>query len=269
MKSADISIILLLYNTPQEKIENLVNYKDFNIYILDQSNDFNTKKKLVKLLPKIKYYGLTNHNRGFAKGINFLISKINTKFFLCTQIDVLIKKQSIIELKKAFINNNDCIISIPNFYNKKKIKKRFNIVNKFIGAVFLADKNRFIKIGKFNEDYFFYWEDEDLSKKIDQTKDFNIYKCNNSFAKHLNGSSAILTNKTKYIRYSNFKFGEYLFQYNQKKLKKIKIIREPLLRILSLPLNLIFFNKNKFDINLYYLIGILKFFRFIILKKKY
>lgn len=45
IKTSDISIILLLYNTPENKIKNLLNYKDFKIYILDQSNDQITKKK--------------------------------------------------------------------------------------------------------------------------------------------------------------------------------------------------------------------------------
>ena len=267
MISKDISILLLLYKTPKEKIQNLKNYKDFNIYILDQSYDHNTKKKLIKLLPNIKYYGLSNNNKGFAGGINFLVKKIKTKFFLCTQIDILIKKKSIIELKKVFINKKDCAISTPNFYNQNNTKKRFSLVNKFIGAVFLADKKKFNQIGKFNEDFFFYWEDEDLSKRIENNKKFNIYKCNNSFAKHSSGSSTIITDKINYIRYTNFKFGEYLFQYNHNQLKKIKVIREPFSRILLLILNIIFFNRVKFDTNLYYLIGIFRFFRFIIQKK--
>ncbi len=269
MKSADISIILLLYKTPPEKIQNLVNYKDFNVYILDQSNDYFTKKKILKLLPKIKYYGLSKKNKGFAKGINFLVKKVNTKFFFCTQIDVLIKKKSIIELKKPFLKRRDCIISIPNFQKQNHYKNEFDLTNKFIGAVFLADKYKFNKIGKFNEDFFFYWEDVDLSKRIKEFSKFNIYKSNNSFANHFNGTSTIITSKTEYIRYSNFKFGEYLFQHNHKKLKKIKIIREPLLRLFSILINIIFFNKAKLMINFYYLIGIINFYKFLIYKKKF
>ena len=270
MKKSDISIIILLYNTPKDKIQNLLNYKDFNIFILDQSDDHVTKKKIKKILPKIRYYKVSKQNNGFAKGINFLSKKIKTKFFLCTQIDVLINTKSIMGLKKAFIDNDDCIISVPNFKKLKrfnKYSKSFTKVKRFIGAIFLTDTFKFNKIGRFDENFFFYWEDEDLSKRIDRFDNFNIYKCNNSYAKHYNGKSSINNDKSKFIRLSNFKFGEYLFQYKYKKLKKIKMFREPIKRFFLLLIFIIFLNKNKFYNNLYYLVGIFKFYKFICFNK--
>lgn len=57
IKENDISIVILLFNTPKKLIKNLKNYKDFKILVLDQSNDkklekyfksfFNTKFKLL------------------------------------------------------------------------------------------------------------------------------------------------------------------------------------------------------------------------------
>ena len=46
MKHKDITIILLLYNTPKKLLKNFKSYQSFNILILDQSNDFKTKKRL-------------------------------------------------------------------------------------------------------------------------------------------------------------------------------------------------------------------------------
>ena len=51
--------------------------------------------------------------------------------------------------------------------------------------------------------------------------------------------------KSLYIRISNFKFGEYLFSYKYNKLKLIKIIREPIISILSFFYYLIILNKEK------------------------
>ena len=271
IKKSDISVILLLYNTPSENLKNLLNYKDFKLLILDQSNDRATKKKITKLLPKIEYYKLTKNNEGFAKGINFLSSKVKTKFFLCTQIDVLINKRSINKLTNAFTQNNDCVISVPNFNHNKKIKiksKTISRINRFIGAIFLAEKLKFDKIGKFDDNFFFYWEDEDLSKRIESLKKSNIYKCKNSFAKHMNGSSTKFSNKTNFIRLTNFKFGEYLFQYKHKKLKIIKIIREPIIRIIASFFYMIILQKNKFYKNFYFFLGIIKFYNFIFFKNK-
>ena len=76
MQLKDITIILLLYNTPIKTLNNLKNYKKFNIIILDQSNDFETKKSIKKILPNILYYKITKKNKGFAKAINFLSQKV-------------------------------------------------------------------------------------------------------------------------------------------------------------------------------------------------
>ena len=270
IKTSDITVILLLYNTPEKKLQNLQNYKEFNFLILDQSGDYITKEKVFKLLPNISYYKVSDQNKGFAKGINFLSKKVKTKFFLCTQVDVKINIKSIIELKKAFLKKKDCIISVPNFRTNKKIKKNKSIakINKFIGAIFLTEKSKFDKIGKFDENFFFYWEDEDLSKRIEKSKKFNIYKCFNSFSNHNNGNSTKTSKKNYFIRTSNFKFGEYLYQYKNNKLKLIKLIREPILRIFLIILYAIFFKKSLFYRNLYLLLGILKFFKILFLNSK-
>ena len=58
MKFNDISVVILFYKTSYKVIKNLSNYKNFDIYILDQSNDIILKKKIEKKFPKIKYYGI-------------------------------------------------------------------------------------------------------------------------------------------------------------------------------------------------------------------
>ena len=243
IKNSDISIILLLYKTPGKKIPNLKNYKGFNILILDQSNDHITKKKITKILPKITYYKISNKNHGFAKGVNFLSKKVKTKFFLCTQADVLINKKSIIKLKNAFIKNEDCVISIPSFNNRSK-KKFISKINRFYGAIFLAENSKFKKIGRFDENFFFYWEDEDLSKRIVDSDKLNIYECSNAFARHDNGKSTKTSCKSNFIRLSNFKFGEYYFQNKYNKLKLVKILREPIIKILFIIFYLLTFQRK-------------------------
>ena len=142
MNIKDITIIILLYNTPEKALKEFTNYKKFKIAILDQSNDLQTKRKLKKLLPNIIYYKVTNQNDGFAKGINFLVKKVKTKFFLCTQPDVKISVKSIYKLKKVFFKKKDAIISIPNLKSTKSFKHEFKEVKDFIGAIFLSEKKK-------------------------------------------------------------------------------------------------------------------------------
>ena len=100
MNIKDISVIILLFHTRENLIENLKKYKDFRVLILDQSNDLELKKRIKKFIPKLEYYLSTNVNMGFAKGVNFLVKKVKTKYFLCTQPDIKISKKSIHNLKK-------------------------------------------------------------------------------------------------------------------------------------------------------------------------
>ena len=260
MNNKDITVILLLYNTSINVINNLKVYESFKLLILDQSNDYNLKKKIKKFLPNIKYYKISSKNLGFAKGVNFLTSKVKTKYFLCTQPDVIISKKDILNLKKSFLLKNDCIVSIPTFNKKNKKNKKFLFRAKsFIGAIFLSDTKKFIKFKGFDGNFFFYWEDIDFMHRVNLSE-YNIYVNILSKAKHLFGKSTKPSFKNFFLKNSNFKFGEYLYQYKHKKLKIIKLLREPILIILKSLYNLITLNKISLYKNFSHFFGILKFY---------
>ena len=44
----DITVIVILYNTPFKKIENLKNFRNFKLIILEQGSLYNSKKKYKK-----------------------------------------------------------------------------------------------------------------------------------------------------------------------------------------------------------------------------
>ena len=270
MKINDISVIILLYKTPNNVLKNLLNYKKFNILILDQSNDINIKKKILRIFPKIKYYHITDKNKGFAAGINHLVKKVKTKYFLCTQPDTIISYKSILQLKKAFLLKKNCIISVPKIkknsnFKIKKVEKNIIMTENIIGAIFLADKKKFMELKMFDENFFFYWEDVDLSKRIVKSK-YDMYINLNSEALHLSGKSTVSTMKSLFIKKSNFKFGEYLYQFKNNKLKLIKIFREPLTYILSSFYFLLTFRPIMFLEKLFSFLGIINFLIFVIKK---
>jgi len=266
MKS-DITIILLLYKTPLRLIKNFEVFKDFNVIVLDQSNDSEFKKKLLKILPNINSYTLSKKNSGFAKGVNFLVKKVNTRFFFCTQADVNIDKNSILKLKKTILRDQKkTIIAVP-LINKKNIKKGIKEieVKSMIGASFLCDKKKFIEIGMFDEDFFFYWEDVELSNRI-QNFNYKIYQNNRSRAFHQNSNSSMGGFKTDFIRYKNFIFGELLYDYKKNKTRFVKILRKFIKGFLLLFFNLIFFRLKNVNKSFAEIMGIFKFIKFFIKK---
>lgn len=265
MKHNDITIIVLLYKTPKKLIKNLVNYNNFKISILDQSGDYKLKKILTKLLPNIINYEVTKTNEGFAKAQNRLIKNVKTRYFFSTQADVTIKENSIISLKKTLKRNVNNLISIPCFKNFK-INKKFIVTKEMTGTAFMAKTKIFKKFGMFDEFFFFYWEDIDLAYRINKSK-YKIVRDLNSHAKHIGGKSTYNGIKENYIRQSNFRFGEYLFLYKNKKLRYIKFIREIILNILRFFLNFLFLRINKMQTNIFNLVGIMKFIIIVIVNK--
>ena len=271
MKMNNISVIILLFQTRENLLKNLKQYRDFKVLILDQSNDLELKKKIKKFLPKIEYYISMNVNMGFAKGINFLAKKVKTKYFLCTQPDIKIDKKSIMHLSKTFNLKKNCIISVPKIddfknYNIKNKKKIYSVKN-IIGAIFLANKKRFLDIKMFDENFFFYWEDIDISNRIQKSK-YKIYINHSSKAVH-SWSSTKFNFHTFYIKQVNFKYGELLYQYKNNQLKYIKVFRQPFTLLLNSILYLILFNPEKSLSNLFRINGIIKFIILDLIIKKF
>jgi len=271
MNNKEITVILLLYNTPENLIKNLKNYTKFKILILDQSNDIKLKKKIQNKFHNIEFYKVRDRNEGFSKGINYLIKKVKTKYFLCTQPDILFKNKSIQELKKTIAKNKNCVVAIPkiegvkNYIKNKKDKNNIILANHFIGAIFIADTKKFMKLGMFDENFFFYWEDIDLSNRINKSK-YNIKINLDLKAIHQSGTSSKKNFYSIYLRNSNFKFGEYFFHYKNKKLKFIKMLREPLSFFLYLIFNFLTLNIKRGVVYFCFLIGIFKFYFFIFKK---
>ena len=263
MKHNDITIIILLYHTPKKLIQNIKNYEDFKLIILDQSNDFDTKKYLLKRYKNIIHYELSDKNLGFSKAQNFLINKVKTKYFFSTQPDIFIQKKNILKLKKLLQKNKNNLIAVPNINETYKILKKHIKIKEMIGASFMSKTSEFKKFGMFDERFFFYWEDIDLNERINKSK-FSILTDSTCKAYHLSGKSTKDSLKSRYIRNVNFRFGEYLYLYKYNKFRILKLSREILLNILRLFLNLILLKFSYVEKNLFNLIGIFKFISFII-----
>lgn len=263
---SDTTVIFLLYNTPIKLINNLKVFKKFNVIILDQSNDKIFKKKLLKILPNIKSYTLRNKNFGFARGVNELVKKVKTKYFFCIQPDVKIQEQSILKLRKTIIKNKKkAALIVPSIndglsFNKKKQKKEV-VVNDMIGAIFFADKKKFLELGMFDEDFFFYWEDIEFSNRVKKSK-FDIFLNREAKAIHNNSNSTISSVKINFIRISNFMYGELLYDYKIQKFRKLKILRKLIQNIFFLFFNTLIFRSKNIIENLANIFGVFKFIKY-------
>ena len=264
--SSDITVILTLFNTPEKSIRRLVQYKKYKLIIFNQASDLNDKKRLKKIL-KIDYnYFFSSKNLGLSKSSNFLLSKVKTKYCLFTQPDIIISNSAITNLKKLIQKEKKAIFIAPKYSKKKKTKNskkkiKYEIVKKIDAACLLCNVNKLKKIGFFDEDFFLYWEDIYLMKKIKNT-DYKMLEAKNVYAKHEGGKSSGNSIKVSYIRSLNFIFGELLYDFKVKKLRFIKILRKLLQNLILFFFNIIKFELKEVNINLARIHGIMKFILF-------
>jgi len=267
----DITVIIPTYKTSNNNIDRFIQYRDFKVIILDQSNDLYLKNKIKNYLhSKLTYYA-KDKNLGFGVACNFLVSKVKTKYCLLTQADVFINKKTIISLKDSLISNSNYIISAPMLTNsnkiyknqKKNIKnvKQISVVKNVIAACFLLDVKKIKKIGFFDENFFLYWEDIDLCRRIKNTQ-YKIILNKELLALHEGSKSSDNNLSMMYLRLSNYKYGEYLYDYKYHKLRIIKTIRQIFQKIIYFLGNVFIFKFKKAFFEIATLVGILKFFIF-------
>ena len=179
---------------------------------------------------------------------------------LFTQPDIFIDSKSILNLSKIFKRDKNIIFITPTISKKFENfkKKRFIYKKKIKAACMMCNVKKLKKIGFFDEDYFLYWEDIDLMKKVNSFK-YKMVVMNNVFAKHMSSQSSENNLKTEYLRRSNFIYGELVFDYKHRKLRFIKIFRKILQNLIFFFFNMVKFQLKKSFINLSIIFGIFKF----------
>ena len=261
----EITVIVTLYKTPEDKLRSLQQYKNYKVLIFDQSTQINLKKKIQNYSKINCEYYFSKKNIGLPKASNFLLSKVKTKYCLFTQPDIEINNRSIQNLKSPLKRRKDVIFAGPTFLHKKKenvkMKKNYKIKKKLNAACMLCDTKKLKQIGFFNEDFFLYWEDVFLMRKINLSK-FKMTQVLNSYAKHSPSQSSAKTDEINFIRNLNFKYGELLFDFKTKKFRILKMIRQIIQNIIYCIFNLILLRKKIFLINLSNIFGISKFILF-------
>jgi GT2 family glycosyltransferase len=212
---SDISICIVTYKANDKIYRCLKNiYKINKIFILDNSQDFNLKKKIKKKYPKIKFF-LSKKNLGYGVGNNYLLRKISTKYVLILNPDVDIKLASI---KKLYIeaemqkNNLALICATYNHENKVNFNENLFEVSKTAFLAPLINMKEFRKINFFDKNIFMYYEDWDVCYKfIKNNKRVLLHA--KAKAKHISGKSS---NAENYNRLRNFHYGWATFYFYKK-----------------------------------------------------
>jgi len=242
----EITIIIVLYKEKTNLVlQCLENIKKFKIIIIDNAGNISLKKRIEEKF-KIYKYILNKKNYGLAKSNNQAIRQCDTEYILISQADCLISNKAISTLLKSHKEYENCFITSPTFYNSQSKltynagclpEKNYNrdtlnlegdvCVDTVLGTSMLFKKKDILELGLFDENFFLYFMDFDLCRRVLETKKI-IIQVFEAKAQHSHGQIKVKnTLKKIFIRNYHFTFDElyYFFKINKhfeiyKKLKK-------------------------------------------------
>lgn len=185
LENNKITVLIVLYKETYELIsKTLDTLTSFKIIIVDNGCDLKLKKKIENLY-EIESYILNKNNLGFSKGYNQAIKICKTKFCLILGPDCIIQKESIIKLHKAYLHYDNCFMVTPTSFNEKNEltyaggalpedlpkDEVLNLsgdtcVQNTLGSCMFTKTRDIKEIKMFDENFFLYYSDDDLCRKI-------------------------------------------------------------------------------------------------------
>ena len=194
MDNKNITVVINTFNS-EEQICNCIDSigSNFKIVVIENSNKTKFKDMLEKKYKNVECF-LTGENLGYAKGNNYGISKVKTKYALILNPDAAIEGNTMNDFLVLAGKLKDFAIIGPakqnefNSLSADHLEEDTFEVDKLKGFAMFFNLNQFKDIGFFDDNFFIYLEEIDLcyrlkklSKKIFLDKRIKI--------NHLGGSS--------------------------------------------------------------------------------
>jgi len=266
MNDQDITVIITSFHSG-EKIFNCIESinKDVKIIVIENSNDQELKKKIQSKYKNVDCI-LSEENLGYGAGNNLGLSKVLTNYALIVNPDVTLENDTI---NNFFLTIN----SVKNFgiiapISKDEIYTNFSIdndknlkeVESVKGFAMFLSMNNLKEIKFFDENFFLYFEEIDLCKRI-RKNDIKIYIDPSIKVNHLGGTSHNSEiNKTMELS-RNWHWMWSSFYYHKKHYGYINALLKISPKLLSSLIKFIFylliFQKFKSDIYKHRVFGII------------
>ncbi len=194
MSKEDITIVINTFKS-DEKINTCLESIDnsYKVILIENSKNNEFKKQIESKYPNVQCY-LSGENLGYAKGNNFGLAKVKSKYALILNPDAKLENDT---LEKFLITakkiKNFSIIGpakqdeySKNFQNHSK--EELIQVNYLKGFAMFLNLEEFEQIGFFDENFFIYLEEMDLCKRLIK-EGKKIYLDKKIIIHHLGGSS--------------------------------------------------------------------------------
>jgi len=173
MSISDITVIITSFRSG-EKIKHCINSidKKCKVILVENSSDASLKKDIEEKFRNVECI-LAGANLGYGKANNIGLKKVETKYALILNPDTTLDSSTLENFLKAAQKIPEFAIMGPyvedneNIKNKSYLKNSepFSVINIKGFAMFL-NLSEFKDIGFFDENFFFYFEEIDLCRRV-------------------------------------------------------------------------------------------------------
>jgi len=276
----EITVVIVLYEEKLDLIFRcLEGIKNFKIIIVDNAGNISLKKKIEEQF-KIYKYILNKKNYGYAIATNQAIKQCNTEYILIFQADGLISNKDISILLKSHKKYENCFIAAPTYYDEEsnlsynggclpEKNSKMDILNlegdvcveTVLTSVILFKRKDILEIGLYDENFFLYYLDFELCRRIIGKKK-SIIQIFDAKVQHVHGQLKVKNQLKKiFIRNYNFTFDElYYFFKIKKHYERLNNLKKKLTNYIIK--SIINFFLLRFDKSVYYLSKIIAFYKF-------
>ena len=299
----DISIVIVNYKSWNhlfsclESIQNIkLEYITIEVIVVDNCSNDSKLNVFRNDFPNFSFIENSGNN-GFANGCNLGAKNSSGDYLFFLNPDTIISKESILEMY-TFLNENKNVgivscnqINTSGLYeknvrffpdlstlfglfralNKKKLNSKISLKNDVLypdwvsGAVLLINRAWFDKISGWDEDFWMYYEDVNLSKKVSNLGGKVALLANTEIIHNHGGSSRIniktasitktevLISKHVYIRHNYTGIKHFILQF-------LVVMNNLIGKIIATLIGVLFFFIPKLRLNVYLCFNIIKYY---------
>ena len=195
MSIKDITIVITSFKSG-EIISNCLNSIDrqYQVILVENSNDLKFKENVEQEFSNVECI-LTGENFGYGKANNIGLRKVKTKYALILNPDATLHATAIENFFKVINQVPGFAIIGPHIQEKKDENKKIDnnnsspiLVKNVRGFAMFLNMSEFQDVGFFDENFFFYFEEIDLCKRLVNSHK-KIYLAASIKINHIGGQS--------------------------------------------------------------------------------
>ncbi len=192
MINKDITAVITSFKSENKIIKCIESLgQNISIIVIENSNDKNLKIKLERNYTNVKCI-LSEQNLGYAKGNNLGLSLVNTKYALIINPDATVHIQTINNFLSTAKDKPNFAIIAPfiqeNDQDDSESANEIIEVKSVKGFAMFLNLKQFEEIGFFDENFFIYFEEIDLCKRLIKKRK-KIFLDSNIKITHAGGTS--------------------------------------------------------------------------------